>query len=108
MVGSLILFDSEAPGFELRWPLVAGLATGGGLVILGIVYQAARSRMRARGHHELRQLGAAVQEPEIRAEALPFCDEMTRARHNIEVIVEGLIKDGYGPLFLCHMGVGVG
>ena len=46
--------------------------------------------------HELRQLGAAVREPEIRAEAQLVSDEMAvRARHNIEVIVERLIQDGF-------------
>jgi hypothetical protein len=46
--------------------------------------------------HELRQLGAAVQEPEIRAQAQLVCDEMAvRARHNIEVIVELLMQDGF-------------
>jgi len=36
----------------------------------------------------LRQLGAAVREPGIRAEAQLVCDEMAvHARHNIEVIV---------------------
>jgi len=46
--------------------------------------------------HELRQLGAAVREPEIRAEAQLVCDEMAvRARHNIEVIVERLTQDGF-------------
>ncbi len=44
--------------------------------------------------HELRQLGAAVREPEIRAEAQLVCDEMAvRARHNIEVIVERLTQE---------------
>jgi hypothetical protein len=46
--------------------------------------------------HELRQLGAAVREPEIREEVQLVCDEMAkRARHNIEVILEGLKSDGF-------------
>jgi hypothetical protein len=46
--------------------------------------------------HELRQLGAAVRPPELRAEAQVVCDEMAlRARHNIEVIVERLTEDGF-------------
>jgi membrane-bound serine protease (ClpP class) len=46
VVGSIMLFDSDVPGMTVGLPLIAGIATGGGLVILGIVYQAARSRMR--------------------------------------------------------------
>src|SRR5689334_25310767 len=46
--------------------------------------------------HELRQLGAAVRAPEVRAEAQLVCDEMAiRARQNIEAIVERLRSDGF-------------
>jgi hypothetical protein len=58
------------------------------------------SRYRA-GHreqvwHELRQLGSAVREPGVRGEAQLVCDEMAgRARQNIEMIVERLVRDGF-------------
>jgi membrane-bound serine protease (ClpP class) len=42
VVGSLILF-SGAPGLHVALPLIGGLATVGGLVILGIVYLATRA-----------------------------------------------------------------
>jgi membrane-bound serine protease (ClpP class) len=42
IVGSLILF-SGAPGIQVALPLIGGLATIGGLVILGIVYLATRA-----------------------------------------------------------------
>jgi membrane-bound serine protease (ClpP class) len=42
IVGSLILF-AGAPGVEVALPLIGGLATVGGLVILGIVYLATRA-----------------------------------------------------------------
>jgi membrane-bound serine protease (ClpP class) len=42
VVGSLILF-SGAPGIQVALPLIGGLATVGGLVILGIVYLATRA-----------------------------------------------------------------
>jgi len=42
VVGSLILF-SGAPGVQVALPLIGGLATVGGLVILGIVYLATRA-----------------------------------------------------------------
>jgi membrane-bound serine protease (ClpP class) len=43
IVGSLILF-SGASGIQVALPLIGGLATVGGLVILGIVYLANRAR----------------------------------------------------------------
>jgi membrane-bound serine protease (ClpP class) len=46
VVGSLILFDNEVPGTNIALPLIAGVATVGGLVIVGIAYVAARSLRR--------------------------------------------------------------
>jgi hypothetical protein len=48
------------------------------------------------GWHELRQLGAAVQDPDVLEEVQLVCDEMARrARQNIEVIVARLNHDGF-------------
>jgi membrane-bound serine protease (ClpP class) len=44
VVGSLILFDTDVPGMNIGLPLIAGLATVGGLVVVGIAWLAARSR----------------------------------------------------------------
>jgi membrane-bound serine protease (ClpP class) len=44
VVGSLILFDTDVPGMNVARSLIAALATAGGLIILGIVYVASRSR----------------------------------------------------------------
>src|SRR5262249_45217927 len=38
VLGSVMLFDSDVPGFSLGWPLIAGVATAGGLVLMGMVY----------------------------------------------------------------------
>jgi membrane-bound serine protease (ClpP class) len=46
VVGSLILFDTDVPGMNIGLPLIAGLATAGGLLILGIAYFATRSLTR--------------------------------------------------------------
>ena len=46
VVGSLILFDTEVPGMNIALPLIAAVATVGGLVIAGIAYVAARSLRR--------------------------------------------------------------
>jgi membrane-bound serine protease (ClpP class) len=43
VVGSLILFDTDVPGMSVGRPLIAALATGGGLIIVGIVYMATRA-----------------------------------------------------------------
>ena len=46
VVGSLILFDTDVPGMNIALPLIGAIATVGGLVIVGIVYIAARSMRR--------------------------------------------------------------
>jgi membrane-bound serine protease (ClpP class) len=46
VVGSLILFDTDVPGMNIALPLIGGIATVGGLLIVGIVYVAARSMRR--------------------------------------------------------------
>ncbi len=43
VVGSLILFDSDVPGMRISRSLIGGIATVGGLIILGIVYLAGRA-----------------------------------------------------------------
>jgi membrane-bound serine protease (ClpP class) len=43
VVGSLILFDTDVPGMRVGRPLIAAIATVGGLVIAGIVYLATRA-----------------------------------------------------------------
>src|SRR5215469_18924547 len=60
VVGSLILF-SGASGIQVALPLIGGLATGGGLVILGIVYLATRAARTpvVTGTHAM--LGALVE-----------------------------------------------
>jgi membrane-bound serine protease (ClpP class) len=46
VVGSLILFDTDVPGMNIALPLIGAIAAVGGLVIIGIVYIAARSMRR--------------------------------------------------------------
>ena len=46
VVGSLILFDTDVPGMNVALPLIAAIATVGGLVIVGIAFIAARSLRR--------------------------------------------------------------
>ncbi len=44
IVGSLILFDTDVPGMNIGLPLIAAVATVGGLIVIGIAWMAARSR----------------------------------------------------------------
>src|ERR1700722_17704443 len=46
VVGSIILFDAETPGMAIGLPLIAGIATVGGLVVLAIAFLGARSQRR--------------------------------------------------------------
>lgn len=46
VVGSLILFDSDVPGMSIGLPLIAGIATVGGLVIVGMAWLASHSLRR--------------------------------------------------------------
>jgi membrane-bound serine protease (ClpP class) len=46
VVGSLILFDTDVPGMNIALPLIAAVATVGGLIVVGIAYLAARSQRR--------------------------------------------------------------
>lgn len=46
VVGSLILFDTDIPGMNIGLPVIAALATVGGLVILAMTWVASRSLRR--------------------------------------------------------------
>jgi membrane-bound serine protease (ClpP class) len=44
--GSVMLLDTEVPGFSIAWQLIAAMALGGALVLLAIVSFAVRARRR--------------------------------------------------------------
>lgn len=46
VVGSIILFDTETPGMAIGVPLIAGVATVGGLAVLAIAFLGARAQRR--------------------------------------------------------------
>lgn len=46
VVGSLILFDSDVPGMNIGLPVIAAVATAGGLIILAMAWVASRSFRR--------------------------------------------------------------
>jgi membrane-bound serine protease (ClpP class) len=44
--GSLILFDTDVPGFAIARPIIAAIAAAAALTLLGIIWFAMRSRVR--------------------------------------------------------------
>ena len=56
--GSVILIDSDVPGFSVSLPLIITIAASGALVLLGIVWFAVRSRDRPVVSGEEEMLGA--------------------------------------------------
>lgn len=46
VVGSIILFDTDVQGLNLALPIIAGVATAGGAILLGLVYLVTRSMRR--------------------------------------------------------------
>jgi membrane-bound serine protease (ClpP class) len=46
VVGSIILFDTETPGMAIGVPLIAGVATVGGLAVFAIAFLGARAQRR--------------------------------------------------------------
>jgi membrane-bound serine protease (ClpP class) len=46
VIGSIILLDSDVPGFDVAWQMIGAMAFAGALVIAAITYFAMRSRRR--------------------------------------------------------------
>jgi membrane-bound serine protease (ClpP class) len=61
VIGSLILFDSDVPGMNVARPLIAALASVGGLAVLAIVYLATRSFRRPVATGPEGMIGAAAE-----------------------------------------------
>jgi membrane-bound serine protease (ClpP class) len=61
VVGSLILFDSDTPGMQVGRPLIAAIATVGGLIIAGIAYLAARAMRRPVATGAQAMIGASAE-----------------------------------------------
>jgi membrane-bound serine protease (ClpP class) len=78
VVGSIILFDNDAPGLRVAMPLIAGIAVAGGLVIAVIGWLAARARRRPPSTGVETMLGAAV-------EAVGDCQDRCVVRYGGEL-----------------------
>ncbi|MGC8517990.1 MAG: NfeD family protein [Steroidobacteraceae bacterium] len=78
VIGSLVLFDSGAPGMHISRALIGALATVGGGVILGIVYLGARAQRRPPAAGVQAMVGALV-------EAQEDIQERGRVRYGAEL-----------------------
>ncbi len=47
IIGSIMLFDTTVPGFDVAMPIIGGIAFVGGLVMFGIVWMFGRARRQA-------------------------------------------------------------
>ncbi|WP_175921695.1 NfeD family protein [Burkholderia latens] len=45
-IGALMLIDTDVPGYGIPWPVIAGLALGGGLLVAAVSSVALRARRR--------------------------------------------------------------
>jgi len=78
VVGSIILFDNDAPGLRVAMPLIAGIAVAGGLVIVIIGWMGARARRLPPSTGVETMIGAAV-------EAVGDCEERCVVRYGGEL-----------------------
>jgi membrane-bound serine protease (ClpP class) len=78
VVGSIILFDNDAPGLRVAMPLIAGIAVAGGLVIVIIGWLGARARRLPPSTGVETMIGAAV-------EAVGDCEERCVVRYGGEL-----------------------
>ena len=61
VIGSIILFDNSASGLQVALPMIAGIAVAGALVIVTIVWLAARARRRPVSTGVEAMIGALVE-----------------------------------------------
>src|SRR5580700_10322951 len=78
VVGSIILFDNDAPGLQVAMPLIAGIAVAGGLVIVIIGWLGARARRLPPSTGVETMIGAGV-------EAVRDCEDRCVVRYGGEL-----------------------
>jgi membrane-bound serine protease (ClpP class) len=78
VIGSIILFDTQASQLQLALPLIVGIAAAGGLVIVLVGWLAARSRRRPLSTGIEAMVGALV-------EAVHDCEERCVVRYGGEL-----------------------
>jgi len=78
VIGSIMLMDTEVPGFQVYWPLVGGVAAGSALLFLSFVYFIMHARRRAVVSGPEEMTGAA-------AEVVEWTDGEGRVRTHGEI-----------------------
>jgi len=78
VIGSIMLMDTEVPGFQVYWPLVGGVAAGSALLFLSFVYFIMHARKRAVVSGPEEMAGAA-------AEVVDWADGAGRVRTHGEI-----------------------
>ena len=78
VVGSIILLDTDVPGLNLALPMIAGVATGGGMILLAIVFLSSRALRRPVVTGAQAMVGA-------RAQAFEDFGERGRVRYGGEI-----------------------
>jgi membrane-bound serine protease (ClpP class) len=78
VIGSIILFDNDAPALRVALPLIVGIAIAGGLVIVIIGWLAARARRRPPSTGVETMIGAPV-------EAVSDCHDRCVVRYGGEL-----------------------
>jgi membrane-bound serine protease (ClpP class) len=78
VIGSVMLFDSRVPGMQVALPLVAGMSVAGGMVVVGIVWLAARARWRPLSTGVESMIGGTV-------EVMRDCEERCVVRYGGEL-----------------------
>ena len=78
VIGSIILFDNHGSGLQVALPLIVGIAVAGGLVIVTIVWLAARARRRPVSTGIEIMIGAPV-------EAISDCQDRCVVRYGGEL-----------------------
>jgi membrane-bound serine protease (ClpP class) len=78
IIGSVMLFDSRVPGMQVALPLIAGMGIAGGAIVIGIVWLAARARVRPVASGVESMIGGTV-------EATRDCEEQCVVRYGGEL-----------------------
>ena len=87
VIGSIILLDSNVPGLRIGMPIIGGVATAGGLAMMGIVYVASRSLRRPVVTGEQAMIGATAEAVESFTDGgrVRYGGELWNARSNSPV-----------------------
>jgi membrane-bound serine protease (ClpP class) len=87
VLGSIILINTDVPGFGIPLPLITGIATAAGVSLLGVIWLALRARSRpvVTGSEEMTGTGALALEDFEREGTVLAHGERWQARSSVPV-----------------------